>query len=59
MSKPMPLDDFRAVRIVLEPDDFAGSDGGPDACVGHHKGHICLNLFLDRRPFDAKRGRLL
>lgn len=23
MSKPMPLDDFRAVRIVLEPDDFA------------------------------------
>ncbi len=30
MPKPMPLEDFRAVRIVLEPDDFAGGDGGPD-----------------------------
>lgn len=27
MSKPLPLDDFRAVRIVLEPDDFAFSSG--------------------------------
>lgn len=27
MSKPLPLDDFRAVRIVLEPDDFALSSG--------------------------------
>lgn len=27
MAKPLPLDDFRAVRIVMEPDDFAlGSD---------------------------------
>ena len=30
MSKLMPLEDFRAVRIVLEPDDFAGGDGEPD-----------------------------
>ena len=27
MSKPLPIDDFRAVRIVLEPDDFAQSSG--------------------------------
>lgn len=27
MSKPLPLDDFRAVRMVLEPDDFALSSG--------------------------------
>ncbi len=27
MSKPLPLDDFRAVRIILEPDDFALSSG--------------------------------
>lgn len=30
MSKLMPLGDFRAVRIVLEPEDFAGGDGEPD-----------------------------
>jgi hypothetical protein len=30
MSKPMTLNDFRAVRITLEPDDFAGCEGGPD-----------------------------
>jgi hypothetical protein len=30
MSKLMPPDDFRAVRIVLEADDFAGGDGEPD-----------------------------
>ena len=30
MSKPMPLDDFRAVRIVLEPDDFALGFEKPD-----------------------------
>ena len=23
MSKPLPLEDFRAVRIILEPKDFA------------------------------------
>ena len=27
MSKPLPLDDFRALRIVLEPEDFAFSSG--------------------------------
>jgi hypothetical protein len=27
MTKPLPLDDFRAVRIILEPDDFALSFG--------------------------------
>jgi hypothetical protein len=27
LSKPLPLDDFRAVRIILEPDDFAFSSG--------------------------------
>ncbi|MCL5998334.1 MAG: hypothetical protein M1546_20125 [Chloroflexi bacterium] len=27
MPKPLPLDDFRAVRIILEPDDFALSSG--------------------------------
>jgi len=27
MTKPLPLEDFRAVRIVLEPDDFALSSG--------------------------------
>ena len=27
MSKALPLEDFRAVRIVLEPDDFAFSSG--------------------------------
>ena len=30
MSRPMPLDDFRAVRIVLEPDDFALGPEEPD-----------------------------
>ena len=30
MSKPMSLDDFRAVRIVLEPDDFALGPEEPD-----------------------------
>jgi hypothetical protein len=30
MSKPMPVQDFRAVRIVLEPDDFALGSEGPD-----------------------------
>ena len=30
MSKPLPTDDFRAVRIVLEPEDFALTDGVPD-----------------------------
>ena len=27
MSKPLPTDDFRSVRIILEPDDFALSSG--------------------------------
>jgi hypothetical protein len=27
LSKPLPVDDFRAFRIVLEPDDFALSSG--------------------------------
>ena len=27
MSKPLSLDDFRAIRIILEPDDFALSSG--------------------------------
>jgi len=30
MSKPMPVQDFRAVRIVLEPDDFALGSEEPD-----------------------------
>ena len=30
MSKHMPLDDFRAVRTVLEPDDYALSSGTPE-----------------------------
>jgi hypothetical protein len=30
MPKLLPLTDFRAVRTVLEPDDFAGGDGEPD-----------------------------
>jgi hypothetical protein len=30
VSKPLPVSDFRAVRIVLEPDDFAVSSGKPD-----------------------------
>ncbi|HEV2462256.1 MAG TPA: hypothetical protein VGT04_00495 [Acidobacteriaceae bacterium] len=30
MSKQLSLDDFRAVRVVLEPDDFAITDGYPD-----------------------------
>lgn len=30
MSKQMPLDDFRAVRIVLESDDYALSSGEPE-----------------------------
>src|SRR5262245_55869402 len=30
MSHALPLDDFRARRIVLDPDDFAQSDGKPD-----------------------------
>jgi hypothetical protein len=30
MSKKMPLNDFRAVRVVLEPDDFALSSDDPD-----------------------------
>ncbi len=30
MSKLLETDDFRAVRIVLEPDDFAVSSGKPD-----------------------------
>jgi hypothetical protein len=30
MSKPMPLHDFRAVRITLESADFAGGEGEPD-----------------------------
>jgi hypothetical protein len=36
MSKPMPLDDFRAVRIVLEDEDFAlveGPEGPPTDLV--------------------------
>jgi hypothetical protein len=31
MSKSMPVHDFRAVRIVLEPDDFALGSEDPDA----------------------------
>jgi hypothetical protein len=27
LSKPLPLDDFRAIRIILEPDDFVLSSG--------------------------------
>ena len=30
MSRPLPTIDFRAIRIVLEPDDFALSSGEPD-----------------------------
>jgi hypothetical protein len=30
MSRPLPTSDFRAIRIVLEPDDFALSSGEPD-----------------------------
>lgn len=30
MTKPLSIDDFRAARIVLEPDDFALSSGKPD-----------------------------
>jgi hypothetical protein len=30
LSKPLPTSDFRAVRIVLESDDFAVSSGKPD-----------------------------
>jgi hypothetical protein len=30
MPKPMPLDDFRAVRIILENDDFGLAPEGPD-----------------------------
>jgi len=30
VSKPLTTDDFRAVRIVLEPEDFALTDGKPD-----------------------------
>lgn len=30
MSKQMPPDDFRAVRVVLEPDDYALSSGEPE-----------------------------
>jgi hypothetical protein len=30
MSKPMPLSDFRAVRIVLDPGDFALGSDDPD-----------------------------
>lgn len=31
MVKSMDLDDFRAIRLVLEPDDFALTDGMPDS----------------------------
>jgi len=30
LTKPLPLDDFRAVRIVLEPDDYALGPRKPD-----------------------------
>lgn len=30
MPKPLETDDFRAIRVVLEPDDFALSSGKPD-----------------------------
>lgn len=30
VSRPLETNDFRATRIVLEPDDFAASDGKPD-----------------------------
>jgi hypothetical protein len=30
MPKPLPLEDFRAVRIVLEDDDFALVPENPD-----------------------------
>lgn len=30
MAKPLPLDDFRAVRIVMEPDDFVAGPDGPE-----------------------------
>jgi hypothetical protein len=30
MAKPLPSDDFRSVRIVLEPDDFAVGSEEPD-----------------------------
>jgi hypothetical protein len=30
VSKPLPTDDFRAVRIVLESEDFALTSGKPD-----------------------------
>jgi hypothetical protein len=31
MARNMDLDDFRAIRRVLEPDDFAVTDGKPDS----------------------------
>jgi len=30
MARPLDTADFRAIRIVLEPDDFAVSNGKPD-----------------------------
>jgi hypothetical protein len=30
MSKPMPIHDFRAVRVLLEADDFALGSEEPD-----------------------------
>lgn len=30
MAKPLDTANFRAIRIVLEPDDFAVSSGKPD-----------------------------
>ena len=30
MVRKLEADDFRAIRMVLEPDDFALTDGEPD-----------------------------
>jgi hypothetical protein len=63
VSKPMPLEDFRAVRIVLEPADFALGDDEPDLPPSD----VILNVARDyiapegrpgrSRGFDYRQGR--
>jgi len=47
MAKKLPLSDFRAVRMVLEPDDFALSDGedaAPSDLIAECVWHGIMNL---------------
>jgi hypothetical protein len=62
MARNMDLDDFRAIRRVLEPDDFAVTDGKPDSpptdLIGQEAwdhimtlpGHVAIGRAIENQP---------